>query len=112
MRDTRDRWRSGPPAPFRYRLQRPAALPHAQRTAQQCRALRQERSSSTMTCEAAGKENALSDFGPLRPACERRSLNVTFGFQACPAPPVTAGGNLYSPSRLGQNVWASIVGEK
>src|SRR5665811_339587 len=95
MRDTRDRWRSGLPGPFRYRLQQPALLPHARRTAQQWRALRQERSSSTTTCEATGEENALSDSGPLRPASEEEVLACEFGFQACPAPPVTAAANLY-----------------
>ena len=55
-----------------------------------------QRSSSTVTCEATGEENALSDSGPLRPACRRGGPDhVTFGFQACPAPSVTAAANLY-----------------
>src|ERR1700687_2672605 len=74
MRDTRDRSRSGPPGPFQCRLQRPAALPHAQCAAPELRALRRQRSSSTTTCEVMNEENALSDSGPLRPACEQEVL--------------------------------------
>src|SRR3982074_1963197 len=74
MRGTRDRLRCRPAAPFRYRLRPPAALRHAQRMAQRWRALRQEQSSSTITCEATGEANALSDSGPLRPAFEEEVL--------------------------------------
>src|SRR3977135_172662 len=74
MRDTRDRSRCRPAAPFGCRLRPPAALRLVQGAARRWRALRQGRSSLTMTCEAMGEENALSDSGPLRPAFEEEVL--------------------------------------
>src|SRR6476620_281243 len=64
MRDTRDRWRSPPAAPFRSRLPRPAALPRARREAQQRRALQRGPARPMMICETTVDENALSDSGP------------------------------------------------
>src|SRR5436190_343640 len=64
MRDTRDRWRSPPAAPFQYRLPRPAALPHARGAAQRRQALWLEPARSAMNCETTVDENALSDSGP------------------------------------------------
>src|SRR6266852_1407382 len=80
MRDTRDRWRSPPAAPFRYRLPRPAALPHALPVAQPRQAPRRVPARPTMICETTGDENALSDSGPYEdppfkeqvPACDVR----------------------------------------
>jgi hypothetical protein len=61
--------------------------------------LRRERSSSITICKATGEEDALSDSGPLRPAVKKHVLKevlaCTFGFQACPAPSLTADANLY-----------------
>src|SRR5712672_1631031 len=94
MRDTTDRWRSPPAAPCRYRLPRPAALPHARGAAQPRKTPRPAGARSTMICETAVDENALSDSGPYEdPPLKRRSLHVTFGFQSCPALSVAA--NLY-----------------
>src|SRR5258705_3851588 len=90
MRDTRDRWRSQPAAPFRYRLPRPAALPHARRAAQRRRTLRLEPARATTICETTGDENALSDSGPYEdplfkeevPACDVR-VSIVSGVVGC-----------------------------
>src|SRR3954454_21683215 len=74
MRDTRDRWRSGLPVPFRNRPQRPAALPHAPGGEEPRQASRSRRSNERMACETTREENALSDSGPLRPACDEEVL--------------------------------------
>src|SRR6478752_533136 len=96
MRDTRDRWRSPPAAPFRNRLPRPAALPRARREAQQRQALQPGPARPMMICETTVDENALSDSGPYEdPPLKRRSWHVTFGFQSCPALSVAADANLY-----------------
>src|SRR5512140_3087197 len=101
MRDTRDRWRSRPPGPCRCRLRSADGLPHAQGAGRRCRALRQRRSSSTMICEAAGEEDALSDSGPLRPAFEKEVLTCDVRVSTVRilkhklAPSATAAANLY-----------------
>src|SRR6266853_6883840 len=94
MRDTRDRSRCPPAAPFRYRLQRPAALPHARNQAQRWRTLRQ-RSSSTMTCKATGEENTLSDSGPLRPAFEKEVLACDVRVSSVSGAVAYGSANLY-----------------
>src|ERR1700730_5876381 len=63
MRDTKDRWRSPPAAPCRYRLQRPVAPPHARCAAQPRPDATWQRARPMMTCETTGEENALSDSG-------------------------------------------------
>src|SRR5258705_12256485 len=90
MRDTRDRWRSPPAAPFRYRLPRPAALPHARRVAQRRRALRPEPARPTTICKTTADENALSDSGPYEDppfkeevlACDVR-VSIVSGVVGC-----------------------------
>src|SRR5260221_4929989 len=101
MRDTRDRWRSPPAAPFRYRLQRPAALPHARRVAQR-QAPRQQRARPMMTCETTGEKNALSDSGryedpPFKEevlTCEVRVSIVSgvVGYSGCKPIPACSSG--------------------
>src|SRR5258707_15146766 len=97
MRDTRDRSHCPPAAPFRYRLQRPAALPHARHQAQRWRTLRQQRSSSTMTCKATGEENALSDSGPLRPAFEKEVLACEVRVSSVSGAVAYGSAKLYPP---------------
>src|SRR3954452_1888019 len=90
MRDTTDRWRSPPAAPCRYRLPRPAALPHARGAAQPRKTLRPAAARSTMICETAVDENALSDSGPYEdppfkeevPACDVR-VSILSGVVGC-----------------------------
>src|SRR3979490_1670602 len=95
MRDTRDRWRCRPAAPCRYRPRRLAGLPPALRAEQPQPALREGRSSTTMTCKATGERDALSGSGPLRPALEEAVVAECVRLQACPAQPVAADSNLY-----------------
>src|SRR5260370_24446799 len=104
MRDTRDRSRCPPAAPFRYRLQRPAALPHARHQAQRWRTLRQQRSSSTMTCKATGEENALSDSGPLRPAFEKEVLACEVRASSVSRAVACVNANLYRLARPEQRL--------
>src|SRR6476620_2827949 len=111
MRDTTDRWRSAPPAPFRYRLPQPAALPHAPRVGKQREAPRSRRSNSSMSGETTGEKNALSDSGPLRPACEEEVLTCDIRVQACPGPSATADSNLYRLADPEQRLCDQIVDE-
>src|SRR6266478_9791995 len=102
MRDTRDRWRSRPAAPFRYRLPRPAALRHARGVVQRLQALRQEPARPTTLCETAGDENALSDSGPYEDppfkeqilACDVRVsiLSGAVGCGGCKSIPASGSG--------------------
>src|SRR6266403_5377968 len=102
MRDTRDRWRSPPAAPFRNRLQPPAALPHARRVAQRRQALRLDPATPTIICETTGDENALSDSGPYEDppfkeqilACDVRVsiLSGAVGCGGCKSIPASGSG--------------------
>src|SRR5438046_10198284 len=107
MLDTSDRLRSGLPGPFRYRLQRPATLPHAHFEEQQPQALRQQRSSSTMTCELTARENAQSDSGPLRTAsveeitkCDVRGSRVSGAVGYSVSKPIPTFRSRTEPVRL------------
>src|ERR1700694_3516507 len=110
MRDPRDRSRSPPAGPFRYRLQRPAALPHARRAAQRRRALRQERARPTMTCETTGDENALSDSGPLRPALEEEVMRCDVRVSSVSGAVGYGSTNLYRLSGPEQRLGGLIGG--
>src|SRR5438876_2856612 len=108
MRDTRDRWRSPPAAPFRNRLPRPAALRHARRVAQRRQALRLEPARPTMICETTGDENALSDSGPYEDppfkaevlACDVR-VSIVSGVVGCgKCKPIPACGSGTEAGRL------------
>src|SRR4051812_48105391 len=94
MPDTRDRWRSRPAAPCRYRPRPPAAPRHAQHVAQSPRSQvpRRRPTHSATACEATWKQNARFDSGSCETRRRHHQVRRVMGFKPVRRQPQTYTG--------------------